>query len=148
MHDRRYGIHGMPHASALDLRRGPQRSGLRRWLIVCAAVPVASCQQTGVLDPRGPIGSAERLLLISATEIMLVVVVPVILATLGFAWWYRSSNPRASRSGELAYEGRIDFVVWSIPVHFCCGLAGRAALEAHYFATTCVRMLAIYSAGV
>ncbi len=36
---------------------------------------------------------------------MLVVVVPVILATLGFAWWYRSSNARARRSEELAYEG-------------------------------------------
>ena len=46
---------------------------------------------------------------------MLVVVVPVILATLAFAWWYRSSNPRAVRSSELAYEGRIEFVTWSIP---------------------------------
>ena len=54
----------------------------------------------GVLDPQGPIASAERLLLINATAIMLVVVVPVILATLGFAWWYRSSNARASRSPD------------------------------------------------
>jgi cytochrome o ubiquinol oxidase subunit 2 len=76
---------------------------------------VASCQQTGILDPQGPVASAERLLLINSTAIMLVVVVPVILMTLGFAWWYRSSNARARRSEELAYEGRIDFVVWSIP---------------------------------
>ncbi|HUC70685.1 MAG TPA: cytochrome ubiquinol oxidase subunit II, partial [Stellaceae bacterium] len=88
---------------------------MRRWPVVCAAMLVASCQQTGVLEPEGPVASAERLLLINATAIMLVVVVPVILATLGFAWWYRSSNPRARRSEEVAYEGRIDFVVWSIP---------------------------------
>ena len=131
MHDRRYGIHGMPHDSALDAPRRPQRSGLRRGLIVCAAVPVASCQQTGVLDPQGPIGSAERLLLINATEIMLVVVVPVILATLGFAWWYRSSNPRARRSEELAYEGRIDFVVWSIPALVVILLGGVNWIGAH-----------------
>ena len=62
-----------------------------------------------------PIASAERLLLINSTAIMLVVVVPVILATLAFAWWYRSSNTRAVRSSELAYEGRIEFVTWSIP---------------------------------
>ena len=61
----------------------------------CSFVPVS---QAGVLDPQGPIASAQRLLLINSTEIMLVVVVPVILATLGFAWWYRSSNARASRS--------------------------------------------------
>ena len=81
-----------------NARRGyAARSGLLRWLVVCAAVLVASCQQTGILDPQGPIASAQLLLLINATEIMLVVVVPVILATLGFAWWYRSSNARAKR---------------------------------------------------
>ena len=69
-----------------------------RPLGVCAALLVASCQQAGIMDPRGPISSAERLLLFNSTAIMLVVVVPVILATLGFAWWYRSSNTRASRS--------------------------------------------------
>src|SRR5262245_59918215 len=69
----------------------------------------------GVLDPKGPIASAERLLLTNSTAIMLVVVVPVIVATLAFAWWYRSSNPHAVRSSEVAYEGRIEFVTWSIP---------------------------------
>ena len=44
------------------------------------SLPVNS---TGILDPQGPIASAQLLLLINATEIMLVVVVPVILATLG-----------------------------------------------------------------
>src|SRR5437868_14241741 len=82
---------------------------------VCAALVVASCQPAGVMDPQGPIASAERLLLFNSTAIMLVVVVPVVLATLGVAWWYRSSNPRASRAWDQAYEGRIEFVTWSIP---------------------------------
>jgi cytochrome o ubiquinol oxidase subunit 2 len=56
-----------------------------RWPVACAAILVASCQQTGILDPQGPIASAELLLLLNSTAIMLVVVVPVILATLGFA---------------------------------------------------------------
>ena len=93
-----------PRGLASNARR--RRSGLLRCLAVCAALLVASCRQAGVLDPQGPIASAERLLLINATEIMLVVVVPVILATLGFAWWYRSSNARASRSRDLAYQGQ------------------------------------------
>src|SRR5499427_6374921 len=74
---------------------------------------LTSCQ--GVLDPQGPIASAERLLLINSTSIMLVVVVPVIVATLAFAWWYRSSNTRATRSLDESYEGRVEFVIWSIP---------------------------------
>ena len=109
----------------------PRRVGLRRWLVVCAAVLVASCRQTGVLEPEGPIASAERLLLIDATAIMLVVVVPVILATLGFAWWYRSSNPRADRNQDQAYEGRLEFVIWSIPALVVILLGGVCWIGAH-----------------
>jgi cytochrome o ubiquinol oxidase subunit 2 len=79
----------------------------------------------------GPIAKAERLILVNATAIMLVVVVPVILATLAFAWWYRSSNPRARRSPELAYEGRIEFVIWSIPALIVILLGGVIWIGSH-----------------
>jgi cytochrome o ubiquinol oxidase subunit II len=117
--------------SALYPLASPWRSGWRRSPVVCAAALLASCQQAGVLDPQGPIASAERLLLINCTAIMLVVVVPVVLATLGFAWWYRSSNTRAKRSEELAYEGRIDFVVWSIPALVVILLGGVNWIGSH-----------------
>jgi len=60
-------------------------SGVLRALVVCAAPLVCSCSQQGILDPQGPIASAQLLLLLNSTAIMLVVVIPVILATLGFA---------------------------------------------------------------
>jgi len=104
---------------------------LVRWLVVGAAVMVASCQPAGVLDPQGPIASAQLLLLINSTAIMLVVVVPVILATLGFAWWYRSSNARASRSWDPAFEGRIEFVTWSIPALIVILLGGVIWIGSH-----------------
>src|SRR5438128_1073086 len=107
------------------------RQSVRGWLVLCAALSVASCQQTGILDPQGPIASAERLLLINSTAIMLVVVVPVILATLGFAWWYRASNARASRGPDRAYEGRIEFVVWSIPTLIVILLSGVNWIGSH-----------------
>ena len=112
-------------------RHGPRSSGLLRWPLVIAALLVASCQQAGVLDPQGPIASQERLLLINSTAIMLVVVVPVILATLGFAWWYRSSNTRASRAWDEVYEGRIEFVTWSIPALIVILLGGVIWIGAH-----------------
>jgi cytochrome o ubiquinol oxidase subunit 2 len=92
---------------------------------------VASCQQAGVLDPQGPIASAQLLLLINSTAIMLVVVVPVILATLGFAWWYRASNARARRASDEGFEGRIEFVVWSIPVLIVILLGGVIWISSH-----------------
>ncbi len=62
---------------------------------------------------------------------MLVVVVPVIVAILAFAWWHRSSNPRASRSPDLAYEGRIEFVGWSIPALTVMLLGGVTWIGTH-----------------
>jgi cytochrome o ubiquinol oxidase subunit II len=129
MHDWPYAT--PPHAPASNAPHRPPSSGLLRWLIVCAAALVCSCRQQGILDPQGPIGAAQLLLLINSTEIMLVVVVPVILATLGFAWWYRSSNTRASRSPDQAYEGRIEFVTWSIPALIVILLGGVIWIGSH-----------------
>jgi cytochrome o ubiquinol oxidase subunit II len=98
-------------------------------ILVGASLPLASCQ--GVLDPQGPIASAERLLLINSTAIMLVVVVPVIVATLAFAWWYRSSNTRATRSLDESYEGRVEFVIWSIPALTVILLGGVIWIGSH-----------------
>jgi cytochrome o ubiquinol oxidase subunit 2 len=102
-----------------------------RLTALTVVLPLTACSEAGVLDPRGPIAAAERLLLINSTAIMLVVVVPVILATLGFAWWYRASNPRAVRSLELAYEGRIEFVTWSIPALIVILLGGVSWIGSH-----------------
>jgi cytochrome o ubiquinol oxidase subunit II len=106
-------------------------SGWLRWPALGATFLVASCQPAGILDPQGPIAAAQRLLLINSTEIMLVVVVPVILATLAFAWWYRASNTRASRSEDESYEERVEFVVWSIPALTVILLGGVIWISSH-----------------
>jgi cytochrome o ubiquinol oxidase subunit 2 len=92
-------------------------------LALTAAMMLGGCDE-GLFNPKGPIASAEQLLLINSTAIMLVVVIPVILATLGFAWWYRASNTRARRIQDADYEGRIEFVTWSIPALIVILLSG------------------------
>src|SRR5215468_2741385 len=113
------------------LLHGARRLSLLRWPAVGATILVASCRPAGVLDPQGPIASAERLLLINSTAIMLVVVIPVIAATLVFAWWYRSSNTRANRGTDESYEERIEFVVWSIPALTVILLGGVIWISSH-----------------
>jgi cytochrome o ubiquinol oxidase subunit II len=109
------------------------RSGVRycrQALILLAAAALGGCSE-GVLDPQGPIAAAERLLLINSTAIMLVVVIPVIAATLAFAWWYRSSNIHATRSLDESYEGRVEFVTWSIPALTVILLGGVIWISSH-----------------
>jgi cytochrome o ubiquinol oxidase subunit 2 len=131
MQDQRYTT---PETLRCPASRPPPRPWRRsavRCLVLCAATLVAACGRAGIMDPQGPIASAEWLLLINSTEIMLVVVVPVILATLGFAWWYRSSNTRANHSPEWADHGSIEFVVWSIPALVVILLGGVNWIGSH-----------------
>ena len=131
MHERPYATSDTRPIPGSNTRQTTGSSGFLRWQVVCAAVLVCSCSQQGILDPQGPIASQEQLLLINSTAIMLVVVVPVILATLGFAWWYRASNARASRSTDEGYEGRTEFVTWSIPVLIVILLGGVIWIGSH-----------------
>jgi cytochrome o ubiquinol oxidase subunit 2 len=85
----------------------------------------------GVLDPRGPVAAAERLILLDATAIMLVVVVPVIVMTLAFAWWYRAANGRARYRPDWAYSGQIELTVWAIPTMVVLLLGGVGWIGTH-----------------
>ncbi len=68
-----------------------------------------------LLDPKGPVGADEKSLMILATALMLIVVVPVIVMTLAFAWHYRAANTRATFAPDWAHSTRIELVVWLVP---------------------------------
>lgn len=91
---------------------------------------MAGCS-SAVLDPHGPIGRQEKLILIDSTAIMLAIVIPVIIATLAFAWWFRADNPRAERHLDWDYSGRIEFIVWAIPALVVLFLGGIAWIGSH-----------------
>src|SRR3954454_5974194 len=92
-----------------------RRVGSRRSLVaVVLALALASCH-SGVLDPQGPVGAGQRTILINALAIMLAIVVPSILATLGISWCFRASYSWAPYRPEWSSSGRIELVLWSIP---------------------------------
>ncbi len=85
----------------------------------------------GVLDPKGPIAAAEREILFNSLAIMLAIVLPTILATLGIAYWFRSSNRRARYRPDFTYSGRLELLVWSIPAMTVLLVGGVAWIGAH-----------------
>lgn len=97
---------------------------------ICLCALLASCS-VGVLDPKGPVAAGERIILFDATAIMLAVVVPVIVCTLAFAWWFRANNRLARRRPDWEYSGRIEFVTWSIPAMIVLFLGGIAWIGSH-----------------
>jgi cytochrome o ubiquinol oxidase subunit 2 len=96
---------------------------------ICLAA-LAGCKQ-GVLDPKGPIAFAELQLLVDSTGIMLAIVVPTIIATLGVAFWFRASNQRARYRPDFEHSGRIELLVWAIPIMTVFLVGGVAWVASH-----------------
>jgi cytochrome o ubiquinol oxidase subunit 2 len=85
----------------------------------------------GLLDPQGPISANEMFILIDASLVMLAIILPTILATIAFAWWFRASNTRATYRPDFIYSGRIELVVWSIPLMVILLLGGVSWIGSH-----------------
>jgi cytochrome o ubiquinol oxidase subunit 2 len=83
--------------------------------VLISAAMLGGCTE-GVLNPQGPIAEAERQIMFNSTGIMLAIVIPTMLATLGIAYWFRASNKRARYLPDFAYSGRLEVLVWSIPI--------------------------------
>jgi len=109
---------------------GASAMWLRAISITSVTMLLASCNE-GVLDPQGPVGKAERVILYDATAIMLAVVIPVIVFTLVFVWWFRARNTRARYRPEWEYSGRIEMIIWSIPALIILFLGGIAWTGSH-----------------
>ena len=89
----------------------------------------AGCNR-GILDPVGPVGHAEKTILINSTAIMLAIIIPTMLATVAFAWWFRRGNSKATYRPDWEYSGAVEMVVWAIPALTVMLLGGIAWIGA------------------
>lgn len=114
------------------MRRTGSRSGLllRLGVVAAAALALASCNR-GILDPVGPVAAAEKTILINSTAIMLAIIIPTMIATIAFAWWFRRGNSKAQYRPDWEYSGAIEMVVWAIPALTIMLLGGIAWIGSH-----------------
>lgn len=92
----------------------PLLATLTRIFGVGAVMLLGGCNME-ILSPKGDIGAQEKTLLFTATGLMLLVVIPVIIMVLTFAWKYRASNTKADYQPKWAHSTAIEIVVWTIP---------------------------------
>ena len=103
---------------------------VRRLGVAALALLAAGCNR-GILDPAGPVGHAEKTILINSTAIMLAIIIPTMLATVAFAWWFRRGNSKATYRPDWEYSGAVEMVVWAIPALTVMLLGGIAWIGAH-----------------
>jgi cytochrome o ubiquinol oxidase subunit 2 len=83
--------------------------------LVSAVLALSGCSG-GILDPKGQIGIDEKNLIIIATVLMLLVVIPVIVMTLYFAWKYRDTQTHEIYAPKWAHSNKIEAFVWAVPI--------------------------------
>ena len=115
---------------ALRLRNELRCRTGRDGLLAVLAFAVSGCDR-GILDPVGPVGSAEKTILINSTAIMLAIIVPTMVATIAIAWWFRRGNGKATYMPDWEYSGAIEMVVWGIPLLTIMLLGGITWISSH-----------------
>ena len=96
----------------MSKNRYPRLLGL---LPLLGTLLLGGCNMT-LLNPTGQVGLEQRNLIITATLLMLLVVVPVIVMTFLFAWKYRASNTNAIYTPKWSHSTKIEIAVWTVPV--------------------------------
>jgi cytochrome o ubiquinol oxidase subunit 2 len=102
----------------------------RAALAILFVTPLTGCNR-GILDPVGPIAAQEKQLLINSTAIMLAIIIPTMIATIAFAWWFRRGNAKATYRPDWEYSGAVEMVVWAIPALTIMLLGGITWIGSH-----------------
>jgi len=75
-----------------------------------------STHSVPVLEPKGLISVMERELLITASLLMLIVVIPVFILTWVFAWKYRVGNEKSKHTPDWEHNTIAECCWWGIPL--------------------------------
>ncbi|MEH6524442.1 MAG: ubiquinol oxidase subunit II [Sneathiella sp.] len=101
------------------------RTGLSVLFLCLLAASLAGCGllDSPVLDPKGPIATAERDLLFAAFCLMLIVLIPVFAMTLFFSWRYRENGGKGQHRPKWASSSLIETFVWLVPIAIIISLS-------------------------
>lgn len=106
--------------------RGPM------WLAAAAlTATLAGCSKLVVLNPAGDVAKQQGDLVITATLLMLLIIVPVIFLTLLFAWKYRQSNKEAEYDPEWHHSTALELVIWTVPLLIIIALGAITWISTH-----------------
>lgn len=83
---------------------------------ICLVIALTQVSTLQVLEPKGTIAESQRDLLVVATILMLVIVLPVFALTFFIAWRYRETNTKATYSPGLHGSRLAEALWWGLPL--------------------------------
>ena len=103
---------------------------LRKTWLLPLLLLLAGCN-TVVLNPAGDVARQQGDLIVVATVLMLIVIVPVIALTLFFAWRYRASNKQATYAPDWDHSVQLELVIWAVPLLIIIALGAITWISTH-----------------
>lgn len=100
-------------------------------LLVACTLTLSACDYWVVMNPSGDVAKQEAWLILISTFLMLIVIVPVIIMTVWFAWHYRASNKQARYDPEWAHSSTLEIIIWSMPLAIILVLSGITFVATH-----------------
>ena len=100
--------------------------------MLASAALLAGCNLV-VLNPAGDIAAQQGKLVIIATVLMLLIIVPVIFLTLLFAWRYRQNSKHAEEeyAPDWNHSTKLELVIWSVPLMIIIALGALTWITTH-----------------
>lgn len=99
-------------------------------MILAPAMLLAGCDLV-VLSPSGDIAAQQGNLIVYATILMMIVILPVILLTIFFAWHYRASATKSRYEPDWDHSISLEIVIWAVPLAIIICLAGLTWVATH-----------------
>jgi len=90
-------------------------SRMQRLLAVATLALLSGCDMV-VMNPTGDVAMQERNLILIATGMMLIVIVPVMALTVIFALRYRKGRAPETYDPSFTHSTVIEFTIWTIPL--------------------------------
>nr|WP_059412132.1 ubiquinol oxidase subunit II [Cupriavidus basilensis] len=103
---------------------------VKRGFLLSAALLLTGCSAV-LMAPSGDLAVRQRDLIIISTGLMLLIIVPVIILTLLFAWRYRASNRAATYEPDWDHSTLLELVIWSAPLLIIIALGAITWVSTH-----------------
>ena len=116
-----------PNRSPLLPRSRPRRFGL---VLLPLALLLGGCDWV-LLAPAGDVALQQRNLLLAATGLMLIIILPVMALTLLFAWHYRASNRKAVYDPDFHHSTALEVAIWTVPLLIIVALGALTWMGTH-----------------
>ncbi|MBA5724146.1 ubiquinol oxidase subunit II [Candidatus Liberibacter sp.] len=94
-----------------------------KFIVSCLLMFNLSGCSLSAINPQGDIALQQESLIRTSIALMLLIVVPVFISILFFAWRYRASNKKARYDPEWCHSTWLELVIWFAPLVIVYSLA-------------------------